>query len=145
MPSYRENAIYPIPRILNIGLIFPQVHIYESSIAKLDIIAQMMILLGAVCHIIVGLSTEPCNSILSIVTMIIKMAMATRLPKHGNAKSDYDPNQHAILKQLPTSLFTALSYFNIEGRTTIYATCPSCNCTHESVYDAVAATAIYPL
>lgn len=105
-----------------------------------------MILLGTVCHIIVGLSTEPCDFIISTVTMLVKMAMATRLPKPADAyaRSEYDPTQHAILDQLPTSLFTALNHFNIDGRTTIYAACPSCNFTHKAIYDPVSTNATYP-
>jgi hypothetical protein len=105
-----------------------------------------MILLGAVCHIIVGLSSEPCDFIISIVTMLVKMAMATRLPKpaEARAKPEYDPAQRAILDQLPTSLFTALNRFDIDGLMTIYAACPSCNFTHEAIYDPVSTNAIHP-
>lgn len=123
-----------------------QGHIYLNPVDKLDTIAQVMILLGAVCHVIIGLSSEPCDFIISIVTMLVKMAMATRLPRPTDAhnKSKYDPTQCAILDQLPTSLFTALSQFNIDGQTTIYAVCPSCNFTHEAIYDSISTNAVYP-
>lgn len=101
-----------------------------------------MILLGVVCNIVVGLSSEPCDFILSIVTMLVKMAMATR---HSTGDTpDYTPNQSAIQDQLPTSLFTALSHFDLDGHTTIYAACPSCNFTHEAKYDPVSAQAVHP-
>lgn len=121
-------------------------HIYENPVAKLDTIAQVMILLGTVCHIIVGLSSEPCDFIISVVTMLVKMAMATRLPQttDAHAKPEYDSTQGSVLDQLPTSLFTALNRLDIDGRTTIYATCPSCSFTHEATYDPVSTNAIYP-
>lgn len=106
-----------------------------------------MILLGVVCNIIMGLSSEPCDFIISVVTMLVKMAMATGLPKPtgANAKPQYTPSQHAIIDQLPTSLFTALNRFDIDGQTTIYAACPSCNFTHTPVYDLVSTNASYPV
>lgn len=121
-------------------------HIYQNPVAKLDTIAQVMVLLGAVCHIIVGLSSEPCDFIISIVTMLVKMAMATGLPKPTDSHHtpEYTPNQSVILDQLPTSLFTALNRLDIDGRTTIYAACPSCSFTHAPVYEPVSASAVYP-
>ncbi|RDB18859.1 hypothetical protein Hypma_014527 [Hypsizygus marmoreus] len=138
------GAIVPPPLPEEMPVFIEAGHVYESPVAKLDTIAQMMMLLGAVCHIIVGLSTEPCDFIINVVTMIVKMAMATTLPKCGNSEPEYNTNQRAILEQLPTSLFTALNRFNIDGQTTIYAACPSCNFTHEPVYDRVSANATYP-
>jgi hypothetical protein len=38
--------------------------------------------------------------------------------------------QKRTLEQLPRSINDALSRFNLEGRTTIYAVCPACHCTY---------------
>src|SRR4029077_6656953 len=56
----------------------------------------------------------------------------------------YEPCQESTLKQLPTSLYTTLSQFNIDGETTLYAACPSCSYTHEPRYDSITTTASYP-
>lgn len=74
------------------------------------------------------------------------MAMATRLPQPADAHAgkEYDLAQCSVLDQLPTSLFTALNRLDIDGRTTIYASCPSCSFTHEAVYDPVSTNAVYP-
>jgi hypothetical protein len=119
-------------------------HIYENPVKKLDTIAQVMILLGITCHVIIGLSTNPCNFIIHVVTLIVKMAMATKLSKGMGGQETYDANQYHILDQLPTSLYTALNKFNIDGQTTMYAMCPTCNCCWKPSYDPVSATPIYP-
>ncbi|RDB28285.1 hypothetical protein Hypma_001411 [Hypsizygus marmoreus] len=87
----------PLPSLLPAKLMFLKGHIYESPVAKLDVIAQVMILLGAVCHIIVGISTEPCDFIINVVAMIVKMAMATTLSKVGNSEPEYDRNQLVLI------------------------------------------------
>jgi hypothetical protein len=103
-----------------------------------------MIILSIVCHVIIGVSTNPCNFIISTVTMMVKMAMATKSPNTLDGGESYDANQCSILEQLPTSLYTAFKIFNNDGRTTIYATCPSCNFTHKPSYDRTSAIACYP-
>ena len=50
----------------------------------MDTIAQMTILLGVICHIILGLSENPCNFIIQVVTLIMKTAMATGMPKDAD-------------------------------------------------------------
>ena len=119
-------------------------YIYENPAEKLDTIAQMLVLLGVVCNVIMGLSTNPCNFIISVVTLMIKMAMATRCSKGPDGRETYDANQNHIIDQLPTSLYTALNRFNIDSRTTLYAICPTCNCSWKPSYDHVSATPKYP-
>jgi hypothetical protein len=93
-------------------------------VEKLDTIAQMMILLGIMCNVIMGLSTHPCNFIIGVVTL---MVMATKFPKESDNKKIYDGNQNHILDQLPTSLYTTLNQFNIDSQATMYAVCPTYN------------------
>lgn len=103
-----------------------------------------MILLGAVCHLIFGLSTEPCDFIIKVATMIVKMALSTISPKRTDTVDEYDATQRALLDQLPTSLYTALDRLRITGQTTMFAACPTCNYTHEPIYDRISATFQYP-
>lgn len=119
-------------------------HIYDSPVSKLDTIAQVMILLGIVCNVIMGLSGEPCDFIIGVVTLIVKMAMSTRLVKGTSDREVYDGHQSHILNQLPTSLYSTLKQFDIDGRTTMYAVCPACSCTYKPSYNRVTATASYP-
>src|ERR1700733_11091821 len=101
----------------------------------MDAIAQMTILLGVMCYLILGLSENPCNFIINVVTLIVKMAMATEIPQDAD---QYNDNQNVILEELPTSLYAALNKFNVDGKTTAYTICPLCNYTHKPHYDQIA-------
>ena len=70
--------------------------------------------------------------------------MGTGLGPEQQSEIGYNANQDFVLKNLPTSLYTALSKFDIGGNTTLYAACPSCNYTHEPRFDPVSTTASYP-
>lgn len=114
----------------------------HSTLSALDTIAQIMILLGVVCHWIVGLSTEPCEFIIGVTTMLIKMAMTAHARQ---PPSDYTSSQRIVLEQLPTSLYTATNRFQLDGQTTTYAVCPTCSYTHPPVQDRVTLHTKYPV
>jgi hypothetical protein len=99
-----------------------------------------MILLGIVCNVILGLASNPCDFIIGVVTLLVKMAMAT-----GQSRGEeYDGHQRHILGQLPTSLFTVLNQFKLDSKTTTYAVCPTCSCTFKPAVDRTSATITYP-
>jgi hypothetical protein len=110
----------------------------------LSAITQIVVLLGTICHVVVGLRAEACAFIIHAAIMMVKLAMATGLAAQPELESKYSADQEFVLNQLPTSLFTALSKFNIDGDATLYAVCPSCNYTHQPSYDAISANLSYP-
>jgi hypothetical protein len=116
-------------------------YIYDNRMEHLDTIAQVVILLGIVCSLVMGLSRARCDFIIGVVTLITKMALATHLKKDA---TDYDGYQTHILGQLPTSLYTALSRFQVESRSILYAVCPVCNFTYKPTFHPNAANANYP-
>jgi hypothetical protein len=116
--------------------------ILNNPLVHIDAIAQITVLLGTICHVVAGLSKEICEFIINTATLLVKLAMATGLQQ--GLEIGYSANQDFILRSLPTSLYTALSKFDIEGNTTLYAACPSCNFTHEPHYDSASATSSYP-
>ncbi|KAF7369712.1 hypothetical protein MVEN_00302700 [Mycena venus] len=81
-------------------------YIHEDPVKQLDLIAQVMILLGIICHVIVGLGTDPANFILDSVTLIIKLVMSMKLEKKEDGTEGYDAEQQDLLEQLPSSLLT---------------------------------------
>ncbi|CAK5270814.1 unnamed protein product [Mycena citricolor] len=94
-------------------------HHFENPIAKSDIVAQLSILLALICHVIVGISTEPLNFIIAFINTIIvaTMSITSRTGQPSAA-------QEHVIKQLPTSLEAALRRFQIDPSTTIYAKNP---------------------
>ena len=118
--------------------------ILDSPMLHLGAIAQIIILLGAICHVIAGLRTEICDFIINTATLLVELAMKTGLGPEQGLESGYNANQEFTLQRLPTSLYTALRKFEVGGQTTLFAACPSCNYTHEPIYDRVSTTASYP-
>jgi hypothetical protein len=118
--------------------------ILNNPLVHLNIIAQITVLLGIICHVVAGLSNEICEFIINTATLLVRLAMATSLGPEQGSEIGYNVNQEFILSSLPTSLYTALSKFDIGGNTALYAACPSCNYTHEPTYDSVSATASFP-
>jgi cytochrome c5 len=103
----------------------------------------MVILLGVICHVIIGVAQNPCNLIIEAVTIIIKCTMSLHLQRNSDGSETYDAKQQDVLKQLPSSLYVALNRFHIDGKTTMYAVCPSCHHTHKPL-NPDAAIAEYP-
>jgi hypothetical protein len=112
-------------------------------LVHLDLIAQIIVLLGTICHVVAGLRTEICEFIINTAALLVKLAMVTSLGPEREMEG-YGADQEFILKSLPTSLYTALSKFDIGSKTTLHAACPSCNYTHDPCYDPVSVAASYP-
>ena len=110
----------------------------------LNVIAQIVVLLGTICHVVAGLRTEICEFIINTAALLVKLTMVTSLVPERETMEGYSTDQDFLLKSLPTSLYTALSKFDIGSKTTLHAACPSCNYTHDPVYDPVSVAASYP-
>ena len=92
--------------------------------------AQIMVLLGLVCNVILGLAIGHTNFIFGTVTLLIKLAMSVHTKPDSEGHYSYDALQEEILKDLPSSLYTAMQRLNLDGKTILYAACPSCHHIH---------------
>ena len=72
----------------------------------------------------------------------MKLAFTTN-PVRTQA-SEYNGIQRIVLNQVPSSLYTALSRFDIDSEMVVYATCPSCNYTHKPTQHPTSALTVYP-
>jgi len=106
-----------------------------SPVARLDTIAQVTILLGAVTHFVVGLSGKSCNFIIVVIMMLVQMSMARSISSKISNLEHYPVDQSTVLQQLPSSMSQELRYFDLDSVTTVYTACPTCNFTHNSIYD----------
>ncbi|KAJ7787948.1 hypothetical protein B0H14DRAFT_3504824 [Mycena olivaceomarginata] len=111
-------------------LYYDSAYALENPIKHLDPMAQIMILLGLVCNVILGLAIGNTNFILSAVTLLIKLAMSVHTKPDADGNYSYDAMQEHILKDLPSSLYVAMQRLNVEGKTVLYAACPSCHHIH---------------
>lgn len=55
-----------------------------------------------------------------------------------------NPREEAIVNQVPATIETVLSKFNLEGKKTVLAACPDCHFTYYPSFQADSATPSYP-
>ncbi|CAK5269091.1 unnamed protein product [Mycena citricolor] len=113
-------------------------HHFENPIAKFNVVAQLSILLALVCHVIVGISSDPVNLIMTFVNTIVQATMSLS-SRDGRATA----TQTYVLNELPTSLESALRRFKIDPLTVVYAMCPTCHHTHAAKDDRLSGEALY--
>ncbi|KAJ7489727.1 hypothetical protein B0H11DRAFT_2229749 [Mycena galericulata] len=115
-------------------LYYDSAYALENPIQHLDPMAQIMILLGLVCNVILGLAIGDTNFIFGTVTLLIKLAMSVHINPDAEGSYSYDALQEQILKDLPSSLYTAMQRLNLDGKTVLYAACPSCHHIHAPIF-----------
>ncbi|KAF7371499.1 hypothetical protein MVEN_00004500 [Mycena venus] len=81
--------------------------------------AQIMILLGLVCNVILGLAIGHTNFIFGAVTLLMKLAMSVHIKQDVDGNYSYDALQEEILKDLPSSLYTAMQRLNLDSKTVL--------------------------
>lgn len=106
---------------------------YEAPIDKHDDITQVLSILAVICNVIMGLASDPCDFILGVGILLVKLAMSTvsGISTTTDEQGTYNRRQELMLERLPGTLQEALQRFDIEGRFELYATCPQCNFTNK--------------
>ena len=122
-----------LPHILYILLL---AYHYELPVDALASAAQMAMFLGAVCTVISGLSQKIEDVVMALLSIIV--ALVARDPD-----GSIDGRRKQMLDHLPPNLRQALAKFRLEGRTTVYATCPNCHCTYEPAFGPSSPDSIY--
>src|ERR1700761_4074607 len=107
-------------------------YVFQDPMADIDAVAQLMVLLGLVCNLIMNMSKQSVEFILGVVTMMIKctMSISPAMPQEALESESYTDIQQYIIDQLPTSLHDAMTKLNMDGKTGLFAACPSCEHIH---------------
>ncbi|KAJ7694986.1 hypothetical protein B0H16DRAFT_1485415 [Mycena metata] len=126
----RINVIGNVLPAETTTLAYDSSHLAQNPVEELDLIAQVMVLLGVVCHVIMRLGAKPTNFVLGTATLLIRLVMSLNPVTQLDGTETLDPQQEHVLEQLPSSLYIALQRFKIDGKTVQYAVCPSCHYTH---------------
>jgi Transposase family tnp2 len=106
-----------------------------------SVVAQIAIFLAVSCSVLMGVARRGGDYILGLIHKLLYLAYTD---------ADYFPDgkptlrQENILHQIPLSMDQALSKFNLDGKTTIYAVCPSCHCTYAPQSQLGSLTKRYP-
>lgn len=104
----------------------------------MDPIAQLTALTGLITHCFTQSGITFCNFLMSITKLAIEETMR-RCMNAFTAGDETDVNdsfKDPILRQIPSSLHVALRQFQLEGKTSVHAVCPSCKFVHEPAFNA---------
>jgi hypothetical protein len=112
-------------------------HLFKSSIDRSDEVAQVTMLLAVVCTVIMGVSRRGGDIIMGQLSVLLCAAWRQK-------DGALDASHANILAQLPKSMTTVLSKFNLDGHVTIYAVCPICHYTYKLQYKTGSTIPIYP-
>lgn len=93
--------------------------------------------IAVVSTVIMGLSRQMGNLVLNLVKLTLFCALR-------DSKGNLTERQSSILNQIPATVETVLSKFNLDGKTTVFATCPECHCTYAPSFHPGSHTPSYP-
>ena len=100
------------------------------------IIAQVSTLLGIVCSVIIGVSQWGGDFIMGTLSLLLYISFQC---SNGTLSLSHEN----MLKQIPLTIESALSRFNLTSKTVPYAVC-NCHCTYRPIYTPGSSTPSYP-
>lgn len=99
---------------------------FDDPIKHLTVAAQVAMVLGAACSIVMGVSRQAADFIMSAISLVVYLVAL-------NPDGSVDNHRREILSEIPVTITTALEKFKLDGRTTMFAVCPACNCTYDPI------------
>ena len=111
-------------------------HHFEFPVDQYDDMAQVSMFLGVVCSVIMGVSRRFRDLVIGILSIVLQLAFQ----RQGAAS--FAGAQ--IINEIPQTIDTVLSKFNLDGQCTIYAVYPTCHCTYEPKFNLGSNIAVYP-
>lgn len=109
---------------------------YQPPVERMDVVAQVTLLIGVVCSIIFGIGTTGANFIMSSLSLVLYLAFQ----KADGALSAAHEN---VMKQIPSTISGALSKFQLNTKTIQYAVC-ACHCIYPPVSSPGSSGLAYP-
>ncbi len=101
-------------------------------------IAQVALVLGAVCSVIFDVSRRAGDFVMGALNILLAMAFLDRDTCKTTLLGE------TIIQQVPKKIETATGKFNLKGRLVYYAVCTTCNCTHKPILKRGQAHPTYP-
>ena len=75
---------------------------------------------------------------MALLSLVLRLAFN---PTRATAPSSLEEHK---LNQIPTTITSALSRFNLHNSTTVYVACPTCSCLYKPVFRSSSPTPKYP-
>jgi Transposase family tnp2 len=100
-------------------------------------VAQLMMFIVVVCNVMMGVSRRLGDFLLGLLTVTLRCAFLDN-------STNLSLRQQSILSQIPRTMDTVLSKFNLDSKTTTYAVCPNCHCTYPPEFAHGSTVPSYP-
>ena len=101
-------------------------HHFKTPIDCCDKLAQVTISIGVLCSIILSVSWCASDLIMALLSLVLQLVFN---PTWATAPSSLEEHK---LNQIPTTITSMLSRFNLHNSTTVYTACPTCSCLSTS-------------
>ncbi|KAH9478862.1 hypothetical protein JR316_0009324 [Psilocybe cubensis] len=111
----------------NSPLLYDSSHHFEPLVDNQDPPAQIATFIGVVSAVMIGAGRRMAEFILKTMPIMLRSAFEI-------SSIEIDMQQQHILDQIPSTLNTALSKFNLSSKTVTYAVCPACHCTYPPAF-----------
>ena len=112
-------------------------HHFDLPVNRHDSVAQLTMFIAIVCKVIMGVSRRMGDMMINLLSILVSWAFRDR---QGNLGA----KQSSILSQIPLTMETVFSKFNLDGQTTTYAVCPKCHYTSMPTLKPGSSIATYP-
>ena len=113
-------------------------HHFASTMHHYSIIIQIAIFLGVFVAGVIDASRNDGDFIMGILNILLFQAVQ---PLDGGL---LDSRHEDLISQMPNNIRAALSKFDLDNKTVIYAVCPRCHCTYAPYISPGETAAKYP-
>jgi hypothetical protein len=98
-------------------------------LSGVDPLIQVPIFMAVACQIVLGLSRQGCNFMLNMVQYVIQLTFMRNQP-------NLSQRDQKLMADFPVDIRSATKQFFLNGKHTIYATCPNpnCHCTYKPTF-----------
>lgn len=108
----------------------------QSPLERMSIVAQIALLIGLVCTIVLSVNEHGGNFILNALSLLLYLAFQ-------RADGTLSTSHENIIKQIPTTIGNALARFTLNYKTIPFAVC-ACHATYAPSYSPGSDVPTYP-
>jgi len=99
----------------------------------------MAMFIGVVCRVLLAASRRGGDCIMSMIALLVNVVFG-----YGQVSGNLNAQQQFIHSQIPLRISDVLKSFNLDGKTTTYAMCPSCHKGYAPSFSPGSSRPAYP-
>ena len=108
----------------------------KSPMDRMDVIAQVMLVIGVICTTVMGVTARGGDFIISALPLLLYLAFQT-------AGGHLSLSHKNIIRQILSSIKNTTARLDLDCKTVVYAVC-SCHCMYTPMFTDGSTIPIYP-